>query len=89
MFLRKSIPALLFLLSAFALSAQETAVYNEANLAYKRGVDFFNQNVYGLAQKEFRNAMDILRPANEPEWKAIKTDAELYHAKCAVQLGST
>ncbi|MFN0213967.1 MAG: tetratricopeptide repeat protein [Saprospiraceae bacterium] len=87
MILRKSIPALLFLLSAFALSAQETAVFNEANLAYKRGVDFFNQNIYGLAQKEFRIAMDLLRPANEPEWKAIKTDAELYHAKCAVRIG--
>jgi len=86
MFLRKSIPALLLLLSAFALSAQETAVYNEANLAYNRGVDFFNQNLFGIAQKEFRNAMDLLRPANEPEWKAIKTDAELYHAKCAVRL---
>ncbi|MBP6810195.1 MAG: tetratricopeptide repeat protein [Saprospiraceae bacterium] len=86
MFLRKSIPALLLLLSAFALSAQETAVYNEANLAYKRGVDFFNQNLYGIAQKEFRIAMDLLRPANEPEWKAIKIDAELYHAKCAVRI---
>jgi len=86
MFLRKSIPAILLLLSAFALSAQETAVYNEANLAYKRGVDFFNQNLYGIAQKEFRVAMDILRPANEPEWKAIKIDAELYHAKCAVRI---
>jgi tetratricopeptide (TPR) repeat protein len=86
MFHRKSIPALLFLLSAFALSAQETAVYNEANLAYHRGVDFFNQNLYGIAQKEFRNAMVLLRPANEPEWKAIKTDAELYNAKCAVRL---
>jgi len=87
MFLRKSIPALLFLLASFALSAQETAVYNEANLAYKRGVDFFNQNLYGIAQKEFRIAMDLLRPANEPEWKAVKIDAELYHAKCAVRIG--
>jgi len=87
MFLRKSIPALLFLIASFALSAQETAVYNEANLAYKRGVDFFNQNLYGIAQKEFRIAMDLLRPANEPEWKAVKIDAELYHAKCAVRIG--
>ncbi len=87
MFLRKSIPALLFLIVSFALSAQETAVYNEANLAYKRGVDFFNQNLYGIAQKEFRIAMDLLRPANEPEWKAVKIDAELYHAKCAVRIG--
>ena len=78
---------LLYLLSAFALSAQQTTVFTEATNAYKRGVDFFNQQVYGLAQKEFRSAMDLLRPVNEPEWKAVKTDAELYNAKCAVRLG--
>ena len=55
-------------------------------MAYKRGVDFYNQNLFGLAQKEFRDAMAYLRPVNEPEWKALKTDAELYHAKCAVRL---
>jgi len=86
MILRKSIPALFLLLFAYALSAQETAVYNEANLAYRRGIDFFNQNLFGIAQKEFRNAIDLLRPVNEPEWKAVKTDAELYHAKCAVRV---
>ncbi|MDX1912037.1 MAG: tetratricopeptide repeat protein [Saprospiraceae bacterium] len=86
MFLRKSIPALLFLFTALSLSAQQTAVFTEANLAYNRGVDFFNQNIYGIAQKEFKTAMDLLRPVNEPEWKAIKTNAELYHAKCAVRL---
>jgi TolA-binding protein len=82
---RRSFSILLFLLSAFALHAQLTAVYTEANLAYNRGVDFFNQNLFGLAQKEFRSAIDLLRPVNEPEWKAIKTNAELYHAKCAVR----
>lgn len=79
---------LCFLLStAAALSAQQTTVYTEANLAYHRGVDFFNQNIYGLAQKEFKAAIEYLRPVNEPEWKAIKTEAELYNAKCAVRLG--
>ena len=82
----KGITSLLFVFAAFALHAQQTTVYTEANLAYHRGVDFFNQNIYGLAQKEFKSAIELLRPVNEPEWKAIKTDAELYHAKCAVRL---
>lgn len=82
----KGITSLLFVFAAFAMSAQQTTVYTEANLAYHRGVDFFNQHIYGLAQKEFKSAIDLLRPVNEPEWKAIKTDAELYHAKCAVRL---
>lgn len=84
--LRKGICSLFLLLSVCVLNAQQTAVFTEANLAYKRGLDFFNQNLYGLAQKEFRAAIDLTRPVNEPEWKAIKTDAELYYAKAAVRL---
>lgn len=76
-----------FLLAALGLSAQASTVFTEANSAYHRGLDFFNQSLYGLAQKEFRTVMDLLRPVNEPEWKAVKTDAELHHAKCAVRLG--
>ena len=85
--LRKGIFSLFLLLATFALHAQQTTVFTEATLAHKRGVDFFNQNLYGLTQKEFRSAINYLRPANEPEWKALKTDAELYQAKCAVRLG--
>ncbi len=84
--LRKGICSIFLLLSVFALTAQQTAVFTEANLAYKRGLEFFNQSLYGLAQKEFRSAIDMLRPVNEPEWKAVKTDAELYYAKSAVRL---
>ena len=75
--LRKGITSIFLLLFAFALNAQQTSVFTEDTLAYKRGVDFFDQQIYGLAQKEFRTAMDLLRPVNEPEWKAVKTDAEL------------
>lgn len=85
--LRKGITSFVLLLCVFAVHAQQTTVFTEATLAYKRGVDFFDQHLYGLAQKEFRSAIDLLRPANEPEWKAVKTDAELYYAKSAVRLG--
>ncbi|MCW5923563.1 MAG: tetratricopeptide repeat protein [Saprospiraceae bacterium] len=84
--LRKGISSFLLALFALALQAQQTTVYTEANLAYHRGVDFFNQHIYGLAQKEFKTAMTLLRPVNEPEWRFLKTEAELYHAKCAVRL---
>ena len=82
----KGILSCLLLGITLALPAQQTTVYTEANLAYNRGVDFFNQQIFGLAQKEFRTAIDLLRPVNEPEWKAVKNDAELYYAKCAVRL---
>lgn len=86
MILRKGTSFFFLLLAPFLLFAQQTTVFTEANLSYKRGVDFYNQRLFGLAQKEFRTAMDLLRPVNEPEWGALKTDAELYHAKCAVRL---
>jgi tetratricopeptide (TPR) repeat protein len=84
--LRKGLCACFFALLALPIFAQQTTVFTEATQNYKRGVDFFNQQLYGLAQKEFRTAMELLRPVNEPEWKAVKTDAELYNAKCAVRL---
>lgn len=76
----------LFLGYATFTLAQASTVYTEATLSHKRGIDFYNQHLYGLAQKEFRSAIDQLRPANEPEWRAVRTDAELYYAKCAVRL---
>ncbi|MFN0014424.1 MAG: tetratricopeptide repeat protein [Saprospiraceae bacterium] len=86
MILRKGTIIFFLLAAPFLLFAQQSTVFTEANLSYKRGVDFYNQNLFGLAQKEFREAADQLRPVNEPEWTALKADAELYHAKCAVRL---
>ncbi|MBL7805605.1 MAG: tetratricopeptide repeat protein [Saprospiraceae bacterium] len=85
--LRKGIFSLLLCcLFASMAVAQQTTVYTEATASYKRGVDLFDQGVYGLAQLEFQNAINLLRPVNEPEWRPLKTDAELYYAKCAVRL---
>lgn len=75
-----------FLLATILLPAQQTTVFTEANSSYKRGVDFFNQGIYGLAQKEFYSAITTLRPVNEPEWRDLKINSELYYARCAVRL---
>ncbi len=84
--LRTGISLCCFLLATILLPAQQTTVFTEANLSYKRGVDFFEQGIYGLAQKEFFSAINTLRPVNEPEWRDLKTNAELYYARCAVRL---
>ena len=86
MLLRKGITYLLLLAVPQLLFSQQSTVFTEANLAYKRGVEFYNQHLFGLAQKEFRTTLDLVRPVNEPNWTSLKTDAELYHAKCAVRL---
>ncbi len=78
--------SLIFVVLPLILSAQQTTVYTEANLAYKKGMDFYDQRLYGLAQTHFASAIDQLREVNEPEYKLLKTQAELYFAKSSVRM---
>ena len=79
--------SLVFLLSFFCWSiyAQQTSVFTEANLAYKRGMDFYNKGIFGLAQNEFKTAVDLLVPVNEPQYSLLTTKSKLHFAKCAVR----
>ncbi len=79
-------PAILAFFFAISLFGQETAIFNEANLNYKRGMDFYERGLYGQAQQEFKLAANRLNPVNEPNWNALRKEAELYYAKCAVNL---
>jgi tetratricopeptide (TPR) repeat protein len=73
-------------LPGLPLVAQQTAVFTEANLAYKKGEDFFQKGVYGYALTEYENAVNLLLPVNEPSWDLLKMRAELGYAKSAVRL---
>ncbi len=73
--------------ASLSLSAQKTTVFSEAQVAFKKGMEFFDGKVYGLAQNEFRKTIELLLPVNEPEAKLLKQKAELNFAKCAVNLG--
>lgn len=81
--------ALLLAIAAitFPLFAQETAVFTEANKHYKNGVTLYEKGVFGKARTEFKETLSLLQPANEPEYEMLLGRAELYYAKCAVQLG--
>ncbi len=75
------------LLALYTLApAQQTTVYTDAQLSYKKGLEFYNSGIYGLAQQEFQQLLDMLEPFNEPELKFIRTRAELYYAKSAVRM---
>lgn len=76
-----------FMFASLSLSAQKTTVLSEAQVAFKKGMEFFDGKVYGLAQNEFRKTIELLLPVNEPEAKLLKQKAELNFAKCAVNLG--
>lgn len=72
--------------ASLPLAAQKTTVFTEANLAYKRGEDFFQKGVYGYAMSEYKDAIDLLKPAGEPDWELLRMRAELGYAKSAVRL---
>ncbi len=71
---------------AVPLLAQQTTVFTEANLAYKRGMSFYEQGLFAKAQQEFKTAVDLLLPINEEASDLLRTKAELYYAKTSVQL---
>ncbi len=76
-----------FLFVSFKTFAQQTTVFTEANLHYKRGIDFYEKDVLALAQTEFEQVLTLLRPVAEPESKLLRGRAELFYAKAAVRLG--
>ena len=78
----------LFLVLALAGSAlaQRTTVFTESNLAFSKGLEFFDQGLYAMAQHEFRKVLIRRVPANEPEYRIIAKKAELLLAKSAVRL---
>lgn len=66
--------------------SQRTIVYTEINADFKKGLEFFDLRAFPMAQAEFRKVLERLQPVNEPEYRIIKTKAELYNARCAVRL---
>jgi tetratricopeptide (TPR) repeat protein len=69
------------------IAAQQTAVFTDANLNYKRGIEFYEQALYGQAQEEFKKVLAQNLPVNEPEFALLQANAELHFAKSAVQMG--
>ena len=84
----KRLLSLLFVVAlGTSLFAQPTTVFTEANLAYKRGMDFYDKGIYSLAMQELYIAITQLRPAPEPESRLLRGLAELHYAKSAVRSG--
>jgi tetratricopeptide (TPR) repeat protein len=86
MTIRKCLLLAVLCLPTMLVRGQATSIFTESQRAFKRGEDFFNQALYGLAQKEFAEVIQKVRPVNEPAWENLKTDAQLQYAKCAVRL---
>ena len=83
---RKSAFLLLFCLYSFALCAQQTSVFTEAQRHYKKGNELFDRGIFAPAQSEYQKAYDLLQPINEEQAQMLFTKAKLNYAKCAVRL---
>ncbi|MEM9918411.1 MAG: tetratricopeptide repeat protein [Bacteroidota bacterium] len=85
MFFKKAAFLISFSLLSVIGLAQQTTVFTEANESYKRGMDFYDKGLFALAQKEFKNAIDLLRPLNELESEFLQKNSKLFYAKSAVR----
>jgi tol-pal system protein YbgF len=74
--------AFLFFIIPLGLIAQKTAIYKDPEAAYRSGMDLFEKEKYGAAQKDFAFVIE-----NEHNPIALlRVNAEYYDALCALEL---
>lgn len=65
---------------------QETSVFTDAQLSYKRGNDFFEKGLLAQAQSEYQDALNVMRPVQDQGFADLMMKAELGYAKSAVRM---
>ena len=73
---------LLFILLSGELVAQKTAIYKDPEAAYRSGIDLFEKEKYGAAQKDFTF---VIQNESNPI-SMLRVNAEYYDALCALEL---
>lgn len=78
------ISTLIFILlsNLIALQAQNSLLYTDEDLNYKKGVELFEKQKYAQAQHYFNKAVEYYGS----EHTDVKADAEYYLALCAIEL---
>jgi len=77
-----AIIAILFLLLSSGVLAQKTAVYDNPLLSYQLGMELFEKQKFGAAQKAFTEAIEDIESPNSD----LRVNAEYYQALCALEL---
>ncbi len=77
---------LVFCLLSSSSWAQKTTVFTEANKAFKKGKEYYDNGLLGESQREFLKVIRNEKLANEPGSELLRKKAELYYAKSAVRL---
>jgi TolA-binding protein len=77
----------LFIISALLMMcyesfSQKSMIYTDPDLEYKTGLELFEKQKFGVAQKHFQNAIESYGGLNVE----FKANAEYYTALCAIEL---
>ncbi|MCB2220524.1 MAG: tetratricopeptide repeat protein [Bacteroidetes bacterium] len=72
----------LMLILVGSLRSQQTAIYNDPELAYRTGRDLFDKEKFGAAQKQFESVIEAVKNPFAP----LRINAEYYEALCALEL---
>lgn len=73
---------LLLIIFSNKIFSQQTAVYLDPELNYQTGLELFNKQKYGAAQKEFQKVIE----STEAIADESRTNSEFYIAYCAAEL---
>lgn len=86
MFSRSIILIAILVWSSTRLLAQQSAVYTDAQRAFKEGTEYFEDGLLAKAQRSFQETLDLLLPVQDAKAEMLRTQARLNLAKCGVQL---
>ncbi|MEI6487669.1 MAG: tetratricopeptide repeat protein [Bacteroidota bacterium] len=78
----KAIGILMGIFLSVIVSAQKTNIYTHKDLEFEKGIELFQKEKYGAAQKSFMKIMEVY---TDPQ-SLVRIDAEYYHAICAIEL---
>lgn len=68
------------------LVAQKTQVFQESQFEFKRGMDFYEKELYALAQHEFEKSKNRLITPADHQTQVLKTQAEMMYALSSVRM---
>ncbi len=72
----------IFVVIAFSVQAQKTAIYDQPSNYYQSALSLFNKQQFGASQHLFKKTIDNI----EDPYSILRINAEYYNALCAVEL---
>ncbi|MEM7575607.1 MAG: tetratricopeptide repeat protein [Bacteroidota bacterium] len=85
--IRLLLAGLVALLGTGPILAQYSSIFTEADRIFKLAEGHRAQNLLPLAQSQYQEVLEILRPLHQPDAELLRIQSELNIAKIAVQLG--